>query len=71
MPDNSGFTRAEKQLLALPVPCLAVGYLARDASESAYAERADLIGFAGPTAIVKERTTKNLRALLRILGAID
>ena len=63
--------RAEKQLLMLPVPCLGLGFLARHAPEKEYEERAELLGYTGPLAIVKEKTVRNLQALLRLLGAID
>lgn len=69
--DTLTFSRAEKQLLALPVPCLAVGFLAAGDADDRYHERSELLGYTGPTQIVKARTTKNLRALLKMLGAID
>jgi hypothetical protein len=65
------FTRAEKQLLMLPIPSLAVGFIDRNAPEEEYRERAELIAYTGPLALVKERNVRNLQALLRMLGAID
>jgi hypothetical protein len=65
------FKKAEKDLLMLPIPSLAVGFLPRNASDEEYEQRAELIGYTGPLAIVKEKTVGCLRALMRILGAID
>lgn len=65
------FSKPEKQLLMLPVPCLAVGYLGKHDSDTVYSERSELIGYTGEDAVVKARTTKNLRALLRMLGAVE
>lgn len=69
--DNSEFSRAEKNLLALPIPSLNVGFLARNASDQAYYERAELIGYSGPLQIVEKQTAGCLKELLHILGAID
>lgn len=65
------FSKSEKRLLALPVPCLSLGFLADSAPEKEYEERAELLAYTGPLAIVKAKTVSNLQALLRMLGAID
>ena len=71
MPGNSDFTRAERNLLALPIPSLAVGFLARNDTDEVYQQRSELIGYSGPLQIVETRNIKNLRRLLVMLGAIE
>lgn len=66
------FTRAEKQLLVLPVPCLNLSFLWMSASDEEFAARAELIGYTGTDALVKRQDVGCLRALMRdVLGAIS
>jgi hypothetical protein len=62
------FTQAERDLLALPVPCLALDFLPLDASDADYETRSELLGYTGPDALCPCRGGRSLRALMRLFG---
>lgn len=66
------FSAAEKELLVLPIPSLALSYLSRKASDEEFTARAEVIGYVGEDALVRTQNVKCLRALMRdVLGAIS